>query len=81
MSYKYKNHFNITQEMKETLSELISIKETADIQCEVLIINIPEHMGIVTEYIEGNPYDGQYHLLNEAQCSVGRIKEEKFKYF
>lgn len=91
MSYKYKNQFNITQEMSKILSELISIKETADIECEVLIINIPEHTGTVTMFKKGNPYEGQYHLLNGARWQdlydnysyegVGIIKEEEVQVF
>lgn len=91
MTYEYKNQFNIDYNTKQILSELISIKESTDINCEVLNITIPEHSGTVTMFKKGNPYEGQYHLLNGARWQdlyenysyegVGTIEKEDVQIF
>lgn len=91
MEYKYKGQFNVDKRLSDSLTEIISVMELDDYICKIIEITIPEHIGLVTSYIEGNPYEGQYSLINGAQWMdlienyskkvPGKIDEETYSYF
>lgn len=61
MEYKYYNQFNLSEELSQALSIIISKKEEGDYICKVLTLAIPEHKGMVFK----SP------LTNEDICRPG----------
>jgi len=61
MEYKYYNQFNLSEQLSQALSRIISKKEEEDYICKVLTLAIPEHKGMVF----------QSPLTNEDICRPG----------
>ncbi len=54
MSYKYYNQFNLSKELAESISTIVSQKEETDYTCKSLVVTIPEHRELVFK----SPLDG-----------------------
>lgn len=61
MEYKYYNQFNLSNELSQAISTIISKKENDDYVCKILTLTIPVHKGMV------------FHspLTNEDICRPG----------
>ena len=61
MEYKYYNQFNLSNELSQAISTIISKKENDDYVCKILVLTIPEHKDMV------------FHspLTNEDICGPG----------
>ena len=77
MEYKYYNQFNLSNELSQAISTIISKKENDDYVCKILTLTIPEHKGMI------------FHspLTNEDICRPGysalsgsQIREINEKY-
>ena len=80
MSYKYYNQFNLSNELAESISSIISQKEGTNYICKSLVITIPEHKGLVfSSPLDGyNAYGGGLMALSGAQ--INAINEKYGKY-
>jgi len=93
MEYKYYNQFNLSNELSQAISTIISKKENDDYVCKILTLTIPEHKGIVFHSpLDGyNPYGGGLNALSGAQINEinekygryieGTIPEENYSFF
>lgn len=46
MEYKYYNQFNLSEQLSQTISTIISKNENDDYVCKILTLTIPEHKGM-----------------------------------
>lgn len=47
MAYQYYNQFNLSNELSQSISSIISVKEKDDYICKIINVTIPEHKGLV----------------------------------
>lgn len=80
MEYKYYNQFNISNELAQAISTIISKKENDNYVCKILTLAIPEHKGMVFDSPLTNEdiYGPGYFALNGAQ--INEINEKYGKY-
>lgn len=80
MEYKYYNQFNLSDELAQSISSIISQKENADYVCSTILVTIPEHRGLVfSSPLDGyGPWGGGLNALSGAQIQV--INEKYGKY-
>ena len=87
---EYKNIFNLSDELAQTITKIISKKEDEDYTCGVLDVVIPEHKGLVfiSPFDDGENWGGpslsgaDIRHLNEkyGRYEDGIIPEEVFSY-
>lgn len=87
---KYKNIFNLSDELAQTITKIISKKENENYACGVLNVVIPEHKGLVfiSPFDDGENWGGpslsgaEIRHLNEkyGRYEEGIIPEEVFSY-
>jgi len=93
MEYKYYNQFNLSEQLSQALSKIISKKEDDDYVCRILNLTIPEHKGMVFR----SPLTNEdicrpgYSALSGAQINdinerygkyiEGTIPEENYSFF
>ena len=93
MEYKYYNQFNLSEQLSQALSKIISKKEDDDYVCRILNLAIPEHKGMVFH----SPLTNEdicrpgYSALSGAQINdinekygkyiEGTIPEENYSFF
>jgi len=80
MPYKYYNKFNLSNELAQSISSIISQKENVDYICTAIVVTIPEHRGLVfSSPLDGyNAYGGGLNALSGAQ--INAINEKYGKY-
>lgn len=80
MPYRYYYQFNLSNELAESISLIISQKEGTDYICKPLVVTIPEHRGLVFRSpLDGyNSYGGGVNALSGAQ--INAINEKYGKY-
>ena len=76
MSYNYYNQFNLSNELAEAISYIISQKEGINCVCTQLIVEIPEHKEKVLQY----PINKQGSLESELKVQLTNIKIPKRNY-
>ena len=93
MEYKYYNQFNLSNELSQAISTIISKKENDDYVCKILTLTIPEHKGMIfhspltNEDICRPGYSAlsgsQIREINEkyAKYIEGTIPEETYSFF
>lgn len=69
MEYQYFNQFNLSNELAQSISSIISQKEKEEYICKIISVTIPEHKGLVFRSpLDGYiPYGGGLLALNGAQ--------------
>lgn len=93
MEYKYYNQFNLSNELSQAISTIISKKENDDYVCKILTLTIPVHKGMVFH----SPLTNEdicrpgYSALSGAQINEinekygryieGTIPEENYSFF
>lgn len=78
--YKYHNQFHMTDELAQTITNIVSQKEKADYLCKAISVHIPEHKGLVfSSPLDGyEPWGGGLKALSGAQIQA--INEKYGKY-
>lgn len=80
MPYKYYNQFNLSNELAQSISSIISQNENADYVCQSIVVTIPEHRGLVfSSPLKGyHAYGGGLNAFNGAE--INAINEKYGKY-
>lgn len=80
MHINYCNQFNLSDELAQSISSIISQKENAHYVCQSIVVTIPEHRGLVfSSPLDGyNAYGGGLNALSGAQ--INAINEKYGKY-
>lgn len=93
MEYKYYNQFNLSNELSQAISTIISKKENDNYVCKILSLSIPEHKGLVfqspltNEDICGPSASAlsgaQINYINEkyGEYVEGTIPEKNYSFF
>lgn len=93
MEYKYYNQFNLSNELSQAISTIISKKENDDYVCKILTLTIPVHKGmffhspLTNEDICRPGYSAlsgaQINEINEkyGRYIEGTIPEENYSFF
>ena len=80
MEYKYYNQFNLSNELSQAISTIISKKENDDYVCKILVLTIPEHKDMVfySPLTNEDIYRPEFSALSGAQ--IREIDEKYGKY-
>ena len=78
--YKYYNQFNMTDEMAQTITNIVSQKEGTAYLCKVVSVTIPEHKGLVfSSSLDCYwPWSGGLNALGGAQKHAIKEKYEEY---
>lgn len=80
MQFRYYNQFNLSNNLAQAISFIISQKENADYICKNILVTIPEHQRLVfSSRLDGyNPWGGGLNALSGAQMAAIYKKEGKY---
>ena len=80
MAYEHYYKFNLSKNLGDSISQIISQNEEVDYVCEIINITIPEHKGKVFKSpLDGYmPYGGGLYALSGAQ--INHINEKYGKW-
>lgn len=80
MEYKYYNQFNLSNELSQAISTIISKKENDDYVCKILVLTIPEHKDMVfhSPLTNEDIYRPGFSALSGAQ--IREIDEKYGRY-